>query len=587
MSSRGQPVPRVDFIAEADVCPTCGAGVAVAKSRVRRVVTLAEGAFDAREISKQCQRQPSCPMVGSSALARLVPPRQRNGYDLIVHVGLARYLRNQQRSEICDELVSRHGIVLSTGTVSNLCDRFLVYLEVLHLCRVPNLKAAMADGYPLHVDVTCDKGKGGVVVCMDGWRQWVLAAGRVPTENADDIRPVVEQTVDLFGLPLATVRDLSDKIGGALGSLHDRGVPDLLCHYHFLGAVGKALFDSAYGRLRRMLRTHALQKKLHVLLRDLRRYSGLVQGDGRFGPGRVREDFHALVLWVLNGDGKKTQTYPFALCHLELVRRCLDAPHRLDGWVPAPRSRPEHRAIHHLRGIVARLERDSRIATTVRELDERGHVFAELRDVLRLTQAELPGGDVRQGQLPLPASEWIRLRRIEHAFDAFTAQMKTRAHGCNGRGSRARPEGIVLKYLVRYRGKLFGHPARRDQQGAIIAVVPRTNNPAEHLFGRGKQGLRRRVGRAHLGRDLQQQPAQVMLTQNLTDPAYVRVVCGSLDNLPDAFASLDRALLDQPVLVRDHRDAALIRRVRALLNDAASSRGTRPQADSSNRCLTR
>ncbi len=537
----------------------------VVKSRTRRVVTLAEGPFDAREVFKRCQCRPSCPVLGSSALASLVPPRQRNGYDLIVHVGLARYLRHQQRDEIRDELAREHGITLSTGTVSNLCDRFLVYLEALHLCRVPRLVAAMADGYSLHVDVTCDKGKGGVAICMDGWRDWVLVAGRVPTENADDIRPLVEMTIDLFGLPLSTMRDLSDKIGGAMASVHDRGVPDLLCHYHYLGVVGKALFDSAYDRLRRMLRGHAVQKHLRALLRDLRRYDGSAEGDGSFGPGRVREDLRALVLWMLDGDSKKTQAYPFALCHLDFVRRCLDAARRLERWVPTPRSQPEHRAIRHLRSLLARLHRDPRIAATVRELDERWQVSTELRDVLRLTQAELPGGDTHPRQLPLPVCEWLRLQRIKRDFDEFTTEMEKRAQGCDGRGSRATPEGIVLKYLTRYRGKLFGHPARRDTDGEVVAVVPRTNNPAEHLFGRGKQGLRRRLGRANLGRDLQQQPAQVMLTHNLRDPAYVRVVCGSLENLPAAFASLERASLDEPTLVRDHRDSALIRRVRALL----------------------
>ena len=565
VSGPGQPVPLVDFIAEADVCPTCGGGVKVAKSRVRRVVTVTEGAFDAREVLKQCWCQPPCPMVGSGALARLVPPRQRNGYDLIVHVGLARYLRHQQREEICNKLAEEHGITLSTGTVSNLCDRFLVYLEALHLCRVPNLGAAMDGGYPLHVDVTCDKGKGGVAVCMDGWRGWVLVAGRVPTENADDIRPLVEMTTDLFGLPVSTMRDLSDRIGGAMASVHDRDVPDLLCHYHFLGAVGKALFDSAYDRLRRMLRGHAVQKNLRALLRDLRRYDGSAEGDGLFGPGRVREELKALVLWVLDGDSKKTPAYPFALCHLQFARRSQDAPRRLDDWVPTPWRSPEHRAIRHLRSLLARLDRDPRIAATVRELDERWQVSTEFRDVLRLTEAELPGGDTPSLQLPLPASEWLRLQRIERDFDRFTTEMEERAQGCNGRGGTATPEGIVLRYLTRYRGKLFGHPARRNADGEIIAVVPRTNNPAEHLFGRGKQGLRRRLGRANLGRDLQQQPAQVMLTQNLSDPAYVRVVCGSMEHLPAAFASLDPASLDEAVLVRDHRDSALVRRVRALL----------------------
>ncbi len=63
-------------------------------------------------------------------------------------------------------------IDVSDGTVSNLCDRFLHYLEALHLKSVPALREVMRGGYPLHVDATCERGKGGLFVCMDGWRRW-------------------------------------------------------------------------------------------------------------------------------------------------------------------------------------------------------------------------------------------------------------------------------------------------------------------------------------------------------------------------------------------------------------------------------
>ena len=77
------------------------------------------------------------------------------------------------------------------------------------------------------------------------------------------------------------------------------------------------------------------------------------------------------------------------------------------------------------------------------------------------------------------------------------------------------------------------------RRGRALAVVDRTNNVLEQFFGTAKQGLRRRVGRAHLGRDLEDQPAQVALTANLRQPDYVRVLCGTLEKLPQAFAQLD------------------------------------------------
>ena len=97
----------------------------------------------------------------------------------------------------------------------------------------------------------------------------------------------------------------------------------------------------------------------------------------------------------------------------------------------------------------------------------------------------------------------------------------------------------MLRYLDRYGDGLSGHPVARDEAGRALAVVHRTNNVLEQFFGAAKQGLRRRVGRAHLGRDLEDQPAQVALTANLRHPDYVRILCGTLEKLPQAFAQLD------------------------------------------------
>ena len=65
-----------------------------------------------------------------------------------------------------------------------------------------------------------------------------------------------------------------------------------------------------------------------------------------------------------------------------------------------------------------------------------------------------------------------------------------------------------------------------------MAVVERTNIPAEHFFSQAKRELRRPLDRAHLGLDMQDQSAKVALTANLHDPGYVRIVCGTLDGLP-------------------------------------------------------
>lgn len=531
------------------------------------MVTLAAGAFAARELLEQCTRTPwGCPVQGSQALVGVVKAHQRHGYDVIVQVGLARYLGGKQREEIRAELRQQRGIELSSGTVSALADRFLLYVESLHHERASALRETLRGGYALHLDATCEHGKGGLFVCMDGLRQWVLVAGRIASEHKDHLEPLVKKTVALFGDPVATVRDMGEGGAGAVEFLAQRGIPDLICHYHFLGAVGTKLFDEPYTLLRRVLQGTGLRTELHTLLRTLRRYCDADQDAQRFGSGTVRENLPALVRWILDGTATKDLCFPFSLPHFELVRRCHQAPSRAEHWVAPSRTQPERRALRHLASLLARLDRDERIPATVKLLESRWQAFSELRDVLRLTNADLPGGDQRSQQKTLPALELCRLKEIETAVKRYKADLEGRLTAIPAEQRQPSSEEIILKYFKRYGAHLFGHPALYDEDGSILGLVERTNNTPEHFFGQSKQRLRRRLGRAHLGHDLAQQPAQAALVQNLRHADYVSVLCGSFDNLAACFAALDKHDVSiQASLHRDHRDSKLLRRIRALI----------------------
>lgn len=533
--------PVIEFGAEAEDCPRCAQRLRIQKTRRRKVLTLASGAFVAKEVLKQCAH---CAAVfDSAALAHLLPARTRYGYDLIVYVGLARYLRGKQRGEIRAELREHFALALSQASISNLCDRFLGRLEALHLARAPALRAALAAGYPLHFDATCEAGKGGLMVCLDGWRGWVLLAGRIPTEHEQHLRPLIERTVALFGDPVATVHDLADAGANALETLRARGVPELLCHYHFLRAVGEKLFDGPYGMLRKLLHEHAIRGALRALLRELKRYARSEGYAGRFGTGTLRQELPALVLWVLEGRGQKDRSYAFGLPHLELLGRSQQALAKAQTWLPSPRSVVERRALKRLGSVVNRLQRE-----------------------LRCASAELPSAEENLRQLPLPALEARRLQQIEQAVDEYQEALETRAHEEPATPANPSPSATILKYLRRYGERLFGHPIHHDEDGRITAIVERTNNLAEHFFARQKQQLRRRLGRAHLGRDLDDQPAQAALAANLRHPDYVRILCGSLDHLAEAFAELDARALDQgSSLDRTSRNSALQAHIRALL----------------------
>jgi len=99
---------------------------------------------------------------------------------------------------------------------------------------------------------------------------------------------------------------------------------------------------------------------------------------------------------------------------------------------------------------------------------------------------------------------------------------------------------IILKHIEAHGQNLWGHSISLPKKaGGGIRFMDRTNDLLENFFGTMKHGERRRSGRKNLTQDLEHLPAEAALVYNLKHPDYVDIVCGSLDQLPHAFAQLD------------------------------------------------
>ena len=537
----------------------------VGKTLLRRVVTLAHGDLTVRETVHVCRagcRTPSGgpPMRRAACLAACVPSGGTFGYDVLVHVGLERFLYHRQREEIREALEQRHGIVVSAGEVSRLARRFLDHLAALHERRAPALRAALErdGGWPLHADATGEDGRGTLLVAWSGWRGWVLGAWKIPTERADAILPRLRQVVARFGAPCAVMRDLGRAMIPALDALVGglaHPVPVLACHLHLVADLGRDLLAASHDALRERFRQSKVRPKLRDLARELGRELGQGIDAGRESLLDWQHDFESshcvpagagglavvrgLAQWVLDypSVGDYRSSFPFDRPYLDLYERCLRAGRSVDAFLERPpEDRGVRRALERVGRALDTIAQDERAAALAQTLHSRAALLDELRDTLRL---DLPGA--RRARPVLSEEEAAaELRDIHAGLDRLTADLRERRPARGPAQDMRQAIDIVLAHLTRHGKNLWGHAiALPPGAGGGVRLVARTNNCLENFFRDMKHGERRRSGRKCLTQDFERLPAEAALAANLSRPDYVAILCGSLDGLQAAFAALD------------------------------------------------
>jgi hypothetical protein len=545
------------YVAEAPGrCPRCGGPMLVQKTAARTGRTLAHGPFDARETVHVCAagcRWPSGARVTRRAacLSEALIPLATVGYDVLVFVGLQRFLHQQQREEIQAALLDR-GVRISTGEVSEMSRRFTRYVARLHHARSKELRAAIEDdgGWPLHVDATGEAGRGTLLLAMAGWRRWVLGAWKISTERADLILPCLRQTVRRFGPPCAAMRDLGRAMIPALNDLISElklEIPVLACHQHFLADVGKDLLEPAQAQLRELFQRAKVRPKLRALVRDLGRRIGkdieqareavqkwqLLNEAGRqIDPGLdglavVR----ALAQWTLDYKAQATGfDFPFDRPYLDLNDRCRTALRAANAFLRnPPKDKQVTTALERLHRTLEPISAQVPFRQVAVRLRRRAALFDELRRVLRLTASP-------------PETETSHdLEQMRRQLDVWVASLRERRPARGPAQDTREAIVVILRHIATHGPTLWGHAIRLPERvGGGIRLVARTNYLAENFFGELKHDERRRSGHKNLGHDLELLPAEAALVRNLEHDDYVTIVCGSLDRLAKAFAELDR-----------------------------------------------
>jgi hypothetical protein len=513
---------RIAVSEEPGSCPLCGGAWRVQKTVPRHGKAIALGQFEVRETIHVCAagcRHSSGMLVTRRAvsLAERIMPGRVVGYDVMVRVGLLRFYHHRQRGEVRQALAAE-GVPLSEGEVSNLSRLFLDYLEALHDNRSEQIKAALTSdgGWPMHVDATGESGRGMLLVVYAGWRQWVLASRRIPTERAEVILPCLREVVLKYSAPCAVMRDLGGPVTNAVnGLLAERKlkVAHLACHFHFLRDIGKDLLDSVHGELRTLFRRSKIRPRLRGLARDLGVKLGkeIARGreevkawqapsetdfsipSGRAGIATVR----AIAQWILDFQaGRMGQSFPFVRPYLDLYDRCIKGRRAIDAFLCGHiEDEKVTKALERLQRILNPVTGDVPFLQIARRLRTRAGLFDELRDALRLAPES-------EGNESSPEKEAAKLGDIRRQVDELTDSLEARRPERGPAGDMRKAIDVLLGHILKHGEHLWGHEiSLAAEAGGGTKMVDRTNNALEGFFDTMKHEERRRSGRKNLAQD--------------------------------------------------------------------------------------
>jgi len=529
--------PVIDFSPAAEHCPICGGALQVLKTRCKRLVTLAIGPFKAREIITVCPCDQT--VLTSEELRHLSPAGCRFGFDVLVYVGQALFLRNRAVKEIVQDLWEKN-VHISEREVSFLGRKFIIYLSLAHRDSQARLKAAMQrkGGYILHIDGTCEGGSPMLFAGLDELSGVVLESIKIPSEHVDTLVPFLKGIRERFGVPLGVVHDMGRGILAAVATVFP-GVADYICHFHFLRDIGKDLLEKEYNDLRKGLKKHRVRLLLRQRLKTMGKKCnedpvklGSLLDKG--GPGSPLAEWvpmqlcRTLLHWILDYPSQLAgYGFPFDRPHQVLYQRleavCLllqGTPKLLEGRVGRP--------LRKLSRLLQRATDDGKLRRAARELTRKAEVFDALRQALSIAQPEGGKGLNDDGEEP-------DLRTIEEKVKAF------RKWGVEEKQfTEDRAYIKMLDQIDKYWNKLFADPLIvQTPEGSKRIQPQRTNNIMERFFRDLKRDNRQREGTSSLSKTLRYILKETPLVKNLDNQEYMRILLDGCSTLDQRFAIID------------------------------------------------
>ncbi len=547
---------RIDMTSASISCPCCGSKLIIEWTDRVHPKTLYLGSPLIVLHIKQCKNN-SCKMkVYPEDYLELSPLLDQYSYDCMVEVGCLR-LENHQDSKIAEIINEKYNLKIPLSTISHLANKFLDYFAESHYTfnqkKIRNL-IEQNGGYILHIDGTCEGNSPSSFVIIDSRTNIILASDKFPTENKNDIKKILKKCVNSYGMPLAVVADLSDKIRGAFEDVIGKKVPYFICQFHFLENLGKKLLKTEYSKLVQLMKKMALKSQFAVLRKSMggQNIDKLLDNDellAIFEDNKIkgnkekkiktrRSMTFCILKWIadykheLNGE-----YFPFSTPDYELALRFEKVYKLLGDLVNDKNNKLNLRTLQTIFDKLKVFFDDKDVQNCLKQMKALVSIFNETRTFLEMQASK---GEVlcRQNK---DIENKINDEIKEDSIDLFIKQLHEKHLE-----KQEFETGIkkVEDYFEKYKKELTGHVIKNNKNDYVN--VFRTNNISEHFFGKFKRNIRKRVGSNNLKRQMIYLNPNAMLVQNLLNEDYLTLLdCSSQRDIIQYLPMCDKNIKKQ------------------------------------------
>lgn len=544
-------MPTINFYPEVHECSTCGSRLHVQKTRIKTVVTIEIGSFKSKETVLFCpQDQTIC---ASKQLRRLVPEGGTFGFDVIVEVGLAIFVNCRNNHEVMQDLAAKN-VFLSEREISYLGRKFIIYLAIAHQESRLRLREFLVrrGGYILHVDGTCEGNSPNLFCGLDGTSELVLDTIKIPSEKKELLIPFFERIKKQYGLPIALVHDMGRGIVSAVDEVFP-GIPDFICHFHFLRDIGKDLLLTDYTALQKRLqklkirtslrqKAKYLEQKIDPASQNIDEIISIMESGVWPNPAPKVEHFplvtaYALIHWIFQYDSQSQgYGFPFDRPHLDFYRR-LQKVHLLLEEIMNVHLREktkDNKPFLQIYKALKEVAEDKRLNDLAASLERKAIVFDKLRKAMRIALPEGKKGINDNG-------DDADIKSIREKVTEFKTWLIDNER-------RKITYSKMIKQLDKYWMRLFADPLSVVTSKGIVTIVPqRTNNILERFFRGEKRRGRKKSGTASLSKALKATLAETPLVQNLKNSEYTEIIFNGSANLAERFAKIDARMVQKKI----------------------------------------